>query len=329
MDDDRSELVPEQVLDAFGLAGAKPTMFERGLVNRHWLASRVEESIVIRRYHPSRTAAAIGWEQRLVRRAASRSWPVAAPIPAADGSHLVSHEGRFWAAAPFLPGEPRNLESGTPAQYNIVGRLLGRLHRDLASFASEGQRPDFGKVWELDAWVAPAGFGSFNQLLRDFELEYPDLAQLVRRQRYRSLRELSRLKYPDLPELPIHGDFQRFNLLWQDGQLTGLLDFDQSRCDALVADLAPLLMPHMPLELPFARALLEGYQSVRALSDTEWDLLPALVRASLLWWVAYVLADWRKTKVEPGAILRTMTVRFPAFDAREAEFRTLRGTARV
>ncbi|MGE0601955.1 MAG: phosphotransferase enzyme family protein [Dehalococcoidia bacterium] len=329
MDDDRSELVPETVLEAFGFVGANSKMFERGVINRHWLVARGDESIVIRRYHPSRTAAAIGWEQRLVQQAASRSWPVAAASPAADGSILFAHEGRFWAAAPFLPGESRSPGSETPAQYHIIGRLLGRLHRDLAGFASEGQRPDFGKLWELDAWVAPAGFGSFNQILRDFETEYPDLAQLVRRQRYRSLRELSRLKYPDLPELPIHGDFQRWNLLWQDGQLTGLLDFDQARLDAFVADIAPLLMPHMPLELPFARALLEGYQSVRPLSDTEWDLLPALVRASLLWWVAYVLADWRRTKVEPGAIFRTMTVRFPAFDAREAEFRSLRGRARV
>jgi Ser/Thr protein kinase RdoA (MazF antagonist) len=105
-----------------------------------------------------------------------------------------------------------------------------------------------------------------------------------------------------------------------------LLDFDQSRRDAHVADIAPLLMPHMPLDLPLARALLDGYQSVRPLSDAEWDLLPALVRAALLWWVAWVLVEWRKTKDEPGAIFRTMTVRFPAFEAAEAGFRTLRAT---
>lgn len=326
MQGDRTELVPAAVLEAFGFAGAPSKMFERGLINRHWLVESDREAIVIRRYHSSRTQAAIGWEQRLVQHAASRNWPVASPIPATDASLLVSHEGRFWAASPFLPGQPGTPETDTPAQFNIRGRLLGRLHRDLANFPEEGQRPDFGKLWELDAWVAPAGFGSFNEILRDFERDYADLARLIRRQRYRSLRELARLKYPDLPEMPIHGDFQRSNLLWQDGQFSGLLDFDQTRRDARVADIAPLLMPHMPLELPLARALLDGYQSVRQLSDAEWDLLPALVRASLLWWVAFVLVEWRKTKVEPGAIYRTMTVRFPAFETAEPLYRSLRAS---
>ncbi len=299
-------------------------MFERGLVNRHWRVENEGSVVVIRRYDINRTRPAIAWEQSLIDHAASRSWPVAKALPALDGARVFEHEGRLWSVAPFLPGEFATYDS--PAQFNILGRLLGRLHRDLVSFPEEGQRPDFGKLWELDAWVGPAGFGSFNELLRDFERQYPDLAQLVRRQRYRNLRELSRLKYPDLTDLPIHGDFQRFNLLWHEGQLSGLLDFDQSRRDAHVADIAPLLMPHMPLELPLARALLDGYQAVRPLSDQEWDLLPALVRASLLWWVAYVLVQWRTNPGEPGSIHRTMTVRFPAFEAAEASFRDLRPT---
>ena len=326
MQDDASETVPAHILDAFGLDGTMPVAFERGLINRHWRIDHEGQSIVIRRYHPSRTRAAIGWEQRLVEHAATRAWPVARPLPAVDGNLLVEHAGRFWSLAPFLPGEPGAAE--TPAQYHISGRLLGRLHRALASFPVEGQRPDFGKLWELDAWVEPAGFGSFNDLLRTFEREYPDLAALVRRQRYRNLRELARLKYPDLPDMPIHGDFHRGNLLWQDGQLSGLLDFDQSRRDAHVADIAPLLMPHMPLDLRLAHALLDGYQSVRELSETEWDLLPALIRGALLWWVAFVLVEWRKTKTEPGAIFRTMTVRFPAFEASIPALQSLR-TAKV
>lgn len=314
--------MPARVLEAFGLDGAASIALEGGLVNRHWRVEHEGQSIVIRRYHPTRTRAAIGWEQRLVEHAATRGWPVARPVSAVDGTLLVEDAGRFWSVAPFLPGEPGAAE--TPAQYHICGRLLGRLHRALASFPDERQRPDFGKLWELDAWVEPAGFGSFNELLRTFERDYPDLAALVRRQRYRNLRELARLKYPDLPDLPIHGDFHRGNLLWQDGQLSGLLDFDQSRRDAHVADIAPLLMPHMPLDLRLARSLLDGYQSVRQLSETEWDLLPALIRGALLWWVAYVLVEWRKTRAEPGAIFRTMTVRFPAFEAAEAGFRSLR-----
>jgi len=52
-------------------------------------------------------------------------------------------------------------------------------------------------------------------------------------------------------------------------------------------------------------------------------LLPALVRASLLWWVALLLVGWRLTGDAPAGIQRTMNQRFPAFDAFEPEVRAL------
>lgn len=324
---DLADTVPAEVLEAFGFEGASVEVFPSGLFNRHWLATSGERLAVFRRYAPGRKAAAAAWEQTLIEHAAARGWPVATAFKSVTGATLLEHEGRLWAGMPYLEGRPA--PEDRPAQFHIVGRLLGRLHRDLASFEIDGQRPDFGKTWELDAWVAPAGTGSFNELLRQFSGEYPDLAWAIRRQRYRSLRDLSRLHYPDLPDRPIHGDFQRNNLLWNEGQLSGLLDFDLCRRDALACDIAPLLMPFMPLDLKLAAALVEGYQEVRTLSDSEWDVLPSLVRASLLSWVAHLLVEWRLNGLPPEGIARTMTVRFPAFDAAEPAFRALRRGLRV
>lgn len=320
------EIVPDEVLQAFDIPGASLAMFDRGLINRHWLATHGERKVVLRRYNELRSLASVRWEQALVEHTARFKWPVAPPIMPGSGESLFEHEGRLWAAAPFLSGEA-NEEPG-PATFHIMGRLLSRLHHDLASFEIEGQRPGFGKAWELDAWLSSAGVGTFNEVLAAFAIEYPDLAGLIRRYRYRNLRELSRLHYPDLPDLPVHGDFQRWNLLWDEAQLTGLLDFDFSRRDAHVCDLATMLVPFMPLELRLAGPMLEGYQSVRQLSDTEWALLPALARAFLLLWVAQLLTGWRKgtnpTALE--SITRTVTVRLPALDAAEQGYRSLRGT---
>lgn len=324
---DLSEKVPAAVLEAFGFGGAHSDMFEKGLINRHWLVSHGEELAVVRRYHFARTAAAAAWEQALVEFAGAQGWPVSVPMRASNGATIFEHGGRLWSAGPFLHGS--DAPDDRPARYHIFGRLLGRLHRDLAGFELAGQRPDSGKTWELDAYIAPANVGTFNDLLADFGKSYPGLAALIRRQRYRNLRDLSRLHYPDLPDMPIHGDFQRWNLLWNEGQLTGLLDFDSCRRDALLCDIAPLLMPFNPLDVRLAASFFEGYQSVRLLSDQEWDLLPSLVRAALLWWVAFVLVEWRIHGGEPDSIARTMTVRFPAFEAAEPAFRALRATPAV
>lgn len=324
---DLADTVPPEVLEAFGFAGASVEQIATGLFNAHWLAADGERLAVFRRYNPARTAAAAAWEQALVEHAASKGWPVAAPLAAATGATLLDVDGKLWAAMPYLEGKPA--PEDRPARYHIIGRLLGRLHHDLASFEVAGQRPDFGKTWELDAWVAAANAGSFNDILAAFTREYPDLGALVRRQRYRNLRELSRLHYPDLADMPVHGDFQRNNLLWADGQLTGVLDFDLSRRDAQVCDLATLLMPGMPLDLKLASSLLEGYQEVRPLSGAEWELLVPLARASLLNWVSHLLLGWRLRGGETGGIARTMTVRFPALEVAEPAFVQLRNGLRV
>lgn len=317
------QLVPAEVLEAFECPGAAPTLLEGGVMNRDWRVETPGGPVVLRRYNRVRTAPTILWEHAIIGFAQERGWPVPNPIVTPAGTTLLAEADRYWSASAFLEGEPGLEESA--GMRRIYGRLLARLHNDLASFDLDGQRPGFGKTWELDVMVEAAGAGTFNDLLAVFSRDYPELGSLVRRQRYRSLRELSRLHYPDLPDRPIHGDFEPKNLLFKDGQLSAVLDFDQARRDALICDIAPLLMPFQPLDTRLCAAFLEGYQSVRPLSDAEWDLLPALVRASLLWWVAFLLVRWRTQGGEPAGIARTMNQRFPAFDGAEKAFRSLRG----
>lgn len=315
--------VPLPVLVAFDLAGASQRALEGGRINRHWLVTSGDRQIVVRCSNPSRSRLALLWEQELVRHAGKAGWPVPRSLATKDGRPVVEHDGRLWTAAPFLAGEPQ--QSPTPAMYHNRGRLLARLHRDLVSFPVDGQKPGFGKTWELDAWMAPSGVGTFNEVLAAFAREHQDLASAIRRYRYRNLRELSRLQYPELPDMPVHGDFQRSNLLWQDGQLTGLIDFDFARRDAQVSDLATLLVPFEPLEARVAGPLLEGYESVRTLTEAEWALLPALARASLLWWLAQLLIGWRTGTIENAlaGIIRTTTGRLPALDLIEPAYRAL------
>ena len=313
---------PLPVLVAFGLSSATPKLLEGGRMNRHWLVGSPSGQLVIRRSNLTRTAPAVLWEHALVRFAGSRQWPVALPLPTSNGSTVFEHDGAVWSVAPFLEGDPGREDS--PALRTIYGRLLARLHRDLQSFPEAEQRPGIGKTWELDIMVEPAGAGSFNALLAAFAREHPELAANIRRQRYRNLRELSRLHYPDLPDRPIHGDFQPWNLLFREGQLSGVLDFDQCRRDALACDIAPLLVPFQPLDIRLATAFLRGYESVLPLSDAEWELLPALIRAALLWWLAHLLVRWRLDGGDATAIARTINHRFPALDAAEPAFRAIR-----
>jgi len=221
-----------------------------------------------------------------------------------------------------LPGDFRGFD--TPGEFFERGRLMAELHRDIASFPVRGQRPDLGSSWDLDAWVSPANSGTFDAVVEDFAGVSAELAETIRRERARNLAELGALGFGDLDDQPIHGDFGRWNLLWEDERLSGLLDFDQCRRDTPLADIADLLIPFMPLELPLVRALVAGYESVRSLSAQEWAVLPVLARSGLLRWVTVLLVAWKLSGGVPDGIQRTMTVRLPAFDAAEAGYASLR-----
>jgi Ser/Thr protein kinase RdoA (MazF antagonist) len=302
-------------------------VLDNGQVNTLWLLESGERRAVLRRLHVSRASAAVEWEVALVRFVCERGWPAPGTLPAGSGTQVLECESRLWTAAEYLPGEHPPEDS--TAMQHIYGRLLARLLRDMAAFPLDGQRPGFGKLWELDISVAPADAGSFNDLLRQFGEDYPGLANAVRRYRYRNLRELSRLHYPDLPDYPVHGDFGAENLLWQDGKLSGLLDFDWCCRDALACDLAAAFpWDHMTSDR--IRALIEGYEEVRRLDDTEWALLPALTRAHLLSFVAFRLVEWKMLGgTRPAAsIERTVRDRLPRTEGLERYLQDLRAGAR-
>lgn len=313
---------PDIVLAAYGLAGAAAAPLDGG---NAW-ATRAEPQVVLKRRRLPGSGAGADWEAELRRQAAAAGWPAGGLVRAADGSAAAAAGGETWTCETWLPGERREVRS--VAGWRILGRLLGRLHSDLARSDPGTQRPGLGKVWELDVLTEAAGAGTFNRLVAAFGERYPDLAASIRRERYRNLRELARLGYPELAEQPIHGDFSPKNLLWTGGELTGLIGWEFARRDAAMCDLAPLLMPDGPLDLPHAQALFEGYAAVRPVSNQEFGILPALVRASLLWQVTVLLIRWRLLGDEPAGIARTMLERFPVFERYALELGALRANVR-
>jgi Ser/Thr protein kinase RdoA (MazF antagonist) len=64
----------------------------------------------------------------------------------------------------------------------------------------------------------------------------------------------------------IHGDFTPWNLLFDNGRLTGVLDFEATHHTVQVADFALAWRGYQD-------NVLRGYDEVRALSDLEWQLV--------------------------------------------------------
>jgi homoserine kinase type II len=292
-----------------------------GRVNKHWRIGTAAGDYVLRRYNVHRSHAAIAYEHDVLRYLAGKNWPVAAPLPT-GGETIVEAEERLYALLPLLPGRPSPYVSDRYSR--LKGRLLARLHEDLAGWEPPGQRETFGRVWELDVYVgAQTRYSTLNELLMDFGQEYTDHARAIRSQKYAMLRELSTLGYGELPLVATHFDFHHDNLLWSRGELTGLLDFDLAHLDARVADVAQSLAfdclappAYNAINLSAARAFLGGYMDHTPLSDVELQLIVPLVRAAILLMVTWRLCQWAngEDKETLRSVERSLSYRFPSFD---------------
>lgn len=66
------------VLAAYGLRDVRPYRVGAGRNNEHWY---VGAGLVLRRYGPFRSDAAIDYEHAILGQLRERGWPVAVPIP--------------------------------------------------------------------------------------------------------------------------------------------------------------------------------------------------------------------------------------------------------
>lgn len=109
-----------------------------------------------------------------------------------------------------------------------------------------------------------------------------------------------------LPSGVIHADLFPDNVFFLQGELSGFIDFYFACTDMLVYDLAICLNawcfePDHSLNITKARALIENYERVRALSDEEYDALPLMAEGSAMRFLLTRLFDW--LDVPEGALV--------------------------
>ena len=110
----------------------------------------------------------------------------------------------------------------------------------------------------------------------------------------------------DLPKGVIHADLFPDNVFFLRNELSGLIDFYFACNDLLAYDIAICINawcfePDDMFNVTKTRALLKGYQSVRQLSDAEYEALPSLARGAALRFLLTRLYDW--LTVPEGALV--------------------------
>ncbi|MBI2759894.1 MAG: phosphotransferase [Chloroflexi bacterium] len=275
------------VLASYGIAPESLHDIRSGRANKHWRVVAGDRSYALRRYAPNRTLPMIRWEQGLTAHVAALGWPVPAAMATLDGGHVVEQDGARYALFPFLPGHPPPY--GNLRYLATKGRLLARLHGDMATWTAPGQRPGWSRAAEPDEAVQRAGFADSNHLLAPFARHDPDAAARLGAAYAANVEEMHRFHYRSLPDTPVHNDFHNDNIFFVRGRLSAVVDFDSVRLDARLADVAQSIWLdcHTPpdydtVSLPALSAFLGGYTAISPLDDLERRLLLPFIEAAIL-----------------------------------------------
>ena len=212
------------------------------------------------------------------------------PVRGRDGSALRHLSGKHAAITTFLPGVwPRRVRQ---SHCSPVGAASAKLH-----LAGSDYAPTRANA------LGPA---SWTPLLDRCRSRVDEVQPGLAAELDRALNSILPAWPASLPVGHIHADMFPDNVFFLNDALSGVIDFYFACTDLLAYDIAINLNawcfePDFSFNVTKSRALLAGYQGVRALSGAEQAALPVLCQGAALRFLLTRLYDWLNTP--PGALV--------------------------
>lgn len=298
------------------LAGATFELIAQGSSHATYFVNTAENQFVLKFYAATTEIAQIQYEHSLLMFLRSTDFPFAIPVPiptiSGETSVAVEIEQQLLNAAllPRLVGQP--MDRHNLNQIESAGLALAKLHVELAQFDPQGQ---FAR---LPFWGA---LEQIHPQVRD-PFMVPQLLKLglEEQQHFRRLLheaiEAAPHFYATLPIQTIHADYISQNILVENNQVVGILDFEFATRDLRLFDYLSSLdqFSSFPWNNDrFAdtiRAFSTGYRACNALTSIEmqsalvmWKLQRA---SSLIYWTGWLIEGKSNHQKIVNAVLETL-----------------------
>ncbi len=262
-----------------------------GVENSNYLIGTEQANYILTLYEKRVAEADLPFFIGLIEHLAAKGLNCPTPVRRHDGAALSQLAGRPAALFTFLEGVwPRRPK---PLHCRAVGAAMAEMH--LAGHDFEMTRPNA---------LGPAGW---QPLFESFAPEADRVRAGLGDEIEQELATLSENWPEGLPDGVIHADLFPDNVFFRGESLSGLIDFYFACNDAFAYDLAIALNAwcfetDLSFNLTKARALFEGYQSIRSLGDDERDAMPLLTRGAALRFLLTRAHDWIRTP--PTALVK-------------------------
>ena len=195
------------------------------------------------------------------------------PAPVADNSDALMSmlNGKPAALVTRLAGA--SIDRPDEAACAELGSLLARMHLAGRSFGIYLENPRGPKWWRVAAQAVTPFLDAPRRTLLEEEL-----------------RTQALYRFPDLPRGPVHADLFRDNALFDDGRISGVIDFYFAGVDSLLFDCAVCAndwcladpVADRRLDPGRAQAFLAAYAAERPFTALERGAWPVMLRAAAL-----------------------------------------------
>lgn len=193
--------------------------------------------------------------------------PVSAPVATLGGGFQVETDGASLGLQREIVGDL--LDVADPDQVHAAGAILARFHDAMAIY------PNVDRLTELIGPAKPLA-----QVIRWLDSGSHHVPATAREALRRIVVDMP---VEPLPTQLVHGDFRSANVLYADGDVAAIIDFEDARFDHRIAELARSAVllgtrfhDWRPVTSEVRAEFLDGYQSVHKLTPCEavwWDLL--------------------------------------------------------
>lgn len=208
--------------------------------------------------------------------------PVAPVMASKTGAREIYRLNKPMLLAPRLPG--RHIDQTNENQCGAVGKFLALFHLSTSELGLEAHEYPRNLTW-LNHHAA---------LSREFQ--HPT----YQRQLEEALDGIRiGLERPEVEELPtgiVHGDLFRDNALFNEGELSGVVDFHHTSHHYWIYDVAVAIndwctTEQQHLDEHRAAALVQGYQTIRPFEDAETACYPTFgLYSAVAFWLSRLVA---------------------------------------
>lgn len=288
LDGDLSQQDLRAILDGYNLGRwRRCTYIERGYVNEKWLLESEKGSFLLKRRRASlREPSLVQGHHALVQHLRGAGFPAPALVRNTRGEPYLLQAGEIYELQKYVTGDP--FDASEPAHLSAAACMLGSYHNAVRGFDHQAlHRPQerYGAValaravqGLLPAWRA-SRIAELNRLVCELDEQVHELDA-----RY--------LEFGRLPEVVIHGDYHGGNLIFQEGNVAAVVDYDLAHWAARAMEVAESIIAFCTdpgwellhivypgaLDLEAVDRFVTAYQAVAPMSEAEVRALPDMIR---------------------------------------------------